>query len=1114
MLRQAGGAPVANPDDPAVYHSELSKALRLLYERTGQPDDLDEAVTLARQAVEATPIGHSYLPAYHLVLGKALDIRAQAQAGSAIPLDPEQATRSELVAMLAALGDIDTRDALPGVLAPGAVEAATRLAGMLAEDESPDLGSQATLGKFFWFRHLALPKGDQKWAAHDSAISAYLPVFRAGGVVPASLKSCIAQDAADAAIADLGELLLSGPDARLLTEAVTLWRRILDAVPGDHPERAGYTGLLGAAICGRYGVTGHRADLDESVAALQEAIAGVPGDHGLLPMFRMLLGEALSATAAESGGADVLDQAIEAGQQAVREATGEERALSRAQLGWAYVRRYQEGGDPPDLAEGTALLAKAIAALPADWPLNWVILARLSDARQLQFTATGDPALLAEAIDAGRRAVDRSLDGHPDQVACWVTLGTALLKRAQYPDGGDGDLDAAIGLFTRAIERATVDSVARATCEANLGQALLARHSRTGRQADLDTAIESLEHARPVLSPGGGLGVWAASALGRALTTRFLGAGSLADLDEAIAISHQAATSVPAAHAERASYLFDYAMTLQLKFDWTSDPRYFDEGIKAARQAVEAAPAGHPRAPLFQMGLAGALRARAVLAASQPDPGSDAEADDIHPNVTGAGDDGTDADAQITSDIAEAIAWLRQAATAIPPDHMLGAVLLSELGDTLLVRSSFSGDAGDLDAAVAALRQAVATTEGHPTHGDYLYRLAMALETASAQTGRPEYRDEAAALYRATARFPLASAATRIYAARDGAGLAADTDPAVAADLLEVAIRLLPETVSRPLSRADQQHALGQFVFLASEAAEHALIAGGPEAAARALGLLELGRAVLQGQALDIRRDLLDLQAAHPELAVRFTRLRSQLEAADGPGSRGGQASAVGGLMATTQAVRLLEASGVAEAGGRFRAGAEFAALIDQIRSLDGFESFLLQAPPAELIRHASDGPIVTFNVGESRCDALVVTAGAITVVPLPGLAAPELFERGIAWDAALELILHHDLDQRARLDAEGTLSQVLEWLWDVAAEPVLRHLGYLRPPAPGQPWPRVWWATGGLLGLLPIHAAGYHRQQGAAATVLDRVVSSYTPTVRALAYARQRARTTPPAVP
>ncbi|MFD0634299.1 CHAT domain-containing protein [Catenulispora yoronensis] len=92
-------------------------------------------------------------------------------------------------------------------------------------------------------------------------------------------------------------------------------------------------------------------------------------------------------------------------------------------------------------------------------------------------------------------------------------------------------------------------------------------------------------------------------------------------------------------------------------------------------------------------------------------------------------------------------------------------------------------------------------------------------------------------------------------------------------------------------------------------------------------------------------------------------------------------------------------------------------------------------------------------------------------------------------------------------------LAETLEWLWDTVAEPVLNALGYRAAPAAGAAWPRVWWAPGGLLGLLPLHAAGRHSEDGVrdgGSSVMDRVVSSYTPTVRALRHARRRQATGP----
>jgi intracellular sulfur oxidation DsrE/DsrF family protein len=49
---------------------------------------------------------------------------------------------------------------------------------------------------------------------------------------------------------------------------------------------------------------------------------------------------------------------------------------------------------------------------------------------------------------------------------------------------------------------------------------------------------------------------------------------------------------------------------------------------------------------------------------------------------------------------------------------------------------------------------------------------------------------------------------------------------------------------------------------------------------------------------------------------------------------------------------------------------------------------------------------------------------------------------------------------------------------------------------------PRIWWCPTGPLAFLPLHAAGIYgsaRQPGSCISVMDFVVSSYTPTVRSL---------------
>lgn len=210
----------------------------------------------------------------------------------------------------------------------------------------------------------------------------------------------------------------------------------------------------------------------------------------------------------------------------------------------------------------------------------------------------------------------------------------------------------------------------------------------------------------------------------------------------------------------------------------------------------------------------------------------------------------------------------------------------------------------------------------------------------------------------------------------------------------------------------------------------------------------------------------------------------------------------------------------------------EWDELVEKIRRLDGFEDFLKPPRLEALLPAASGGPIVIINVSRWRCDALLVRTSGVEVEELPrltldsavGTASRYLQVLNKVDGAAHELYLaRQPLDsgeqtlaatrryteakrawQDARDERDATLTSVLRWLWDDIAEPVLNVLGFRGTPGPDEEWPRLWWCPTGPLTLLPLHAAGYHDEPEAKRTVLDRVVSSYTPTLRALLEARR----------
>ena len=204
--------------------------------------------------------------------------------------------------------------------------------------------------------------------------------------------------------------------------------------------------------------------------------------------------------------------------------------------------------------------------------------------------------------------------------------------------------------------------------------------------------------------------------------------------------------------------------------------------------------------------------------------------------------------------------------------------------------------------------------------------------------------------------------------------------------------------------------------------------------------------------------------------------------------------------------------------------------LVEQVRQLPGFADFLRPPPVDDLLAVGVDGPVVLINVSRWRCDALVVEPDGARSIPLPDLTSESVIDRvqrylavsielenaaaavrharaaASADGAGIEAVLQYsDAKVRAKYAAENrdqVLTATMEWQWDLVAQPILRDLRLMEPAGRDTPRPRIWWCPTGALSLLPIHAAGYHNR-GSGFAVLDHVVSSYTPSLRALKLAK-----------
>lgn len=164
---------------------------------------------------------------------------------------------------------------------------------------------------------------------------------------------------------------------------------------------------------------------------------------------------------------------------------------------------------------------------------------------------------------------------------------------------------------------------------------------------------------------------------------------------------------------------------------------------------------------------------------------------------------------------------------------------------------------------------------------------------------------------------------------------------------------------------------------------------------------------------------------------------------------------------------------------------------IDGVRK---FASFL--APPTmdDIAAAASGPPLVYLAAAEPGGLALIVRGGDVEHVPLPRLTSRTLRDRTASYLAA-----HggdKDLSPEAATAWRTALDDITGWLWPAVMEPVLRRM-----PQDGA----ATLVAGGLLGLLPLHAAWTDDPGRPAGRryALDHLVLNQVPNARALSAAR-----------
>ncbi|MEV6824112.1 CHAT domain-containing protein [Amycolatopsis sp. NPDC051102] len=426
----------------------------------------------------------------------------------------------------------------------------------------------------------------------------------------------------------------------------------------------------------------------------------------------------------------------------------------------------------------------------------------------------------------------------------------------------------------------------------------------------------------------------------------------------------------------------------------------------------------------------------------------------------------------------------RAALALLPAGHADHPRIESTIADLLYHRYRHCGDPEALDDSLDLAEKAVRETphEHHwwPLRAFVLARSARELATFGGPRSG-ELRELAIERYRAVAAHPATTAQHRMLVERAQAGMLAEADPSTWLDAQERVIAAIPATVSRALPHTRRLSGVRVVDGLADQVVHAGVRSGELD---RAVELLEQCRAVLFGEAWGIRRGWAKLRDASPELAEKLSQVEKDLNEADSYADLTfhievkyqGRTSARDWDPRPQNVERIR------------RLAARRDSLLETARTVPGFEN-LLRPPSLGDLRARLAGHTVVVVSATGTAFVVPGDGGPVEPVSLRQMSVVTARAQTAKLRAALAALKDPGSSFDRREQAQLDVHTVLEWLWDTTAGPVLDRVADAR----------LWWCPIGVAAGLPLHAAGRHREE-AGRTVLDRVVSSYTPSLAALA--------------
>lgn len=664
----------------------------------------------------------------------------------------------------------------------------------------------------------------------------------------------------------------------------------------------------------------------------------------------------------------------------------------------------------------------------------------------------------------------------------WMTSLSTMLYLEYRATGNEEVLNEAIDISWKILSYIPLEHAKRPNSLKQLSGLIMERFSRNGEMADLEQSIKLSKEALQNLPQNSPSRCEFLDTHSLNLTERYGVYGVLQDLDDAIQTAREALELYSKDDPERSGMLSDLGGFLGYRYKRKMAFADIEESIKFSREAVRTTPKGHveraDRLRNLSIRIYDKFKASKQIGDLEEsiktsreaveESSEDHERRPSHLGFLGQTLTHLYNITKSTKIIDEAIDLLLRAVKITPEEHRLRPEHLNNLGMGFLEKYRQSRDMTDLQETIQYLEEAVKKTAPvDPFHSERSYNLGKALFERYLKTKSRDDVQKAISSYIMALHQLNVSASVRMLAGMNALMLYLEiADWEKAHHTSTVMLELVPELVLRTLPNSDKQRLTKHLNGLACLSAAASLYT--EKSPYEILVTLEQGRSVILASVEDMRTDIAELQVKNQALANQFNDLRER-------------------IVAVTQWEQPLE-SKIAHGFGsisdrRHLAGAELDTLIKSIRKQPNFEDFLTCPSQDKIMDAAKNGPVVVVNVCTHRCDALLIDEHGLRVLPLPQLRYQHL-----------ELLVRYELLNTAA---------ILSWLWAVVAEPILDALGFTQPPT-DENWPHVWWIPTSILSRFPLHAAGYH-EEGSFDTVLDRVMSSYSLSVKAIIHGRRR---------